>query len=162
MKTRRRQNKRNNKRIYGKTKKGGMLHNMYYDQIQKDLIRLSNEKNMMEFVRECEIFFKNKSTMYMNQARRIWNYILTKKQLSHFFMPEQIEYFTKRFKIINRIQFKKYDPLDYARTDDLSRKPEYQPLREHERLKEIDNNLQAVPAAGGKRKTRKRRKSRKY
>ena len=114
MKTKRRQNR---KRVGRKTKRGGMLYNKYYDQIREDLIRLSNEKNMIEFIRECEAFFKNKSIMYMNQARRIWNYILTNKQLSKFFTPEQIEYFTKRFKIINRIQFKKYDPLDYAITD---------------------------------------------
>ena len=112
---------------------------------------------MIEFIRECEAFFKNKSIMYMNQARRIWNYILTNKQLSKFFTPEQIEYFTKRFKIINRIQFKKYDPLDYARTEDLSRKPEYKPLSPHESLDDLNNRLVAV--AGGKRKkTKKYRK----
>jgi len=157
MKTRRRQNKRNRK-----TKRGGMPHSMYYDQIGKDLTMLSDEKDIFLYVQNCEHFFKNKPFMYMNQARRVWNSLVNNPKMKAYFSKSQREYFTNKFKIVNRIQFKKHDAFDYAMPEDLSRKPEYQPLREHERLKEIDNNLQAVPAAGGKRKTRKRRKSRKY
>jgi hypothetical protein len=160
MKTRRRQNR---KRVGRKTKRGGMSYSMQNEQIGKDFIMLSDEKDIFLFVKKCEDFFKNKSFMYMNRAGRIWNSLVNNPRSKSFFTKSQQAYFTNKFKIVNRIQFKKHDAEDYDYEEDLSRKPEYAQLEGIERLDEFNNNIQAAPAAGGKRKkNRKTKKNRKH
>ena len=157
MKTKKRYNR---KRVGRKTKRGGMSYSDQNEQIGKDFIMLSDEKDIFLFVKKCEDFFKNQSFMYMNRAGRIWNSLVNNPRSKSFFTKSQQAYFTEKFKFINRFKFKKHDAEDYDYGEDLSRKPEYTQLKGNERLDEFNNNLQSAAAAGGKRK--KNRKTKKY